>query len=59
MRWLGMYFDYKLSFADHANEVASKGQKAATGLTMLVKTTSGVNAMTNVNHGNSEHVNLH
>lgn len=46
MKWLGVYFDYKLSFADHANKMASKGRKAATGLTMLVKTTRGVNATT-------------
>ena len=46
MKWLGVYFNHKLSFTDHANKMASKKQKAATGLTMLVKTTRGVNATT-------------
>ncbi len=46
MKWLGVYFDHKLSFTDHANKMASNGRKAATGLTMLVKTTRGVNATT-------------
>ena len=39
MKWLGVYFDHKLSFTDHANKMASKGRKAATALTILVKTT--------------------
>ena len=46
MKWLGVYFDHKLSFSDHANKMASKGRKAAAGLTILVKTTRGVNATT-------------
>lgn len=44
MRWLGIYFDSRLSFSDHAEKMASKGRKAASGLSMLVKTTRGVEA---------------
>ena len=32
MRWLGFYFDPRLSFSDHAAKMASKGWKAAAGL---------------------------
>lgn len=46
MKWLGVYFDHKLSFSDHTNKMASKGRKAAAGLTMLGKTTREVNATT-------------
>ena len=45
MRWLGVYFDSRLSFSDHAAKMASKGRKAAAGLSMLVKTTRGVEAV--------------
>lgn len=44
MRWLGVFYDSRLSFKDHANKLASKGRQAASGLKMLVKTTRGVNA---------------
>ncbi len=44
MRWLGVFYDSRLSFRDHANKLASKGRQAASGLIMLVKTTRGVNA---------------
>lgn len=42
MRWLGVYFDSRLSFSDHATKMASKDRRAAAGLSMLVKTTRGV-----------------
>ncbi len=45
-KWLGVYFEHKLSFTNHANKMGSKGAKAATGLTMLVKTTRRVNVTT-------------
>ena len=45
MRWLGIYFDSHLSFSAHAEKMASKGRKAASGLSMLVKTTRGVEAL--------------
>ena len=45
MRWLGVYFDSRLSFSDHAEKMASKGRKAASGLSMLVRTTRGVEAL--------------
>ena len=45
MRWLGAYFDSRLSFSDHAAKMASKGQKTAAGLSMLVKKTGGVEAV--------------
>ena len=44
MRWLGVYFDPRLSFSDYAAKMASKGRKAAADLSMLVKTTRGVEA---------------
>ncbi len=45
MRWLGVYFDPLLSFSDHAAKMASKGQKTVASLSMLVKTTRGVEAV--------------
>lgn len=45
MRWLGIYFDSRFSFSDHAEKMASKRRKAASGLSMLVKTTRGVEAL--------------
>ncbi len=45
MRWLRIYFDSRLSFSDHAEKMASKERKAASGLSMLVKTTRGVEAL--------------
>lgn len=39
MRWLGIYFDPRLSFANHANKMATKGRQAAAGLAMLGNTT--------------------
>ncbi len=44
MRWLGVFYDSRLSFRDHANKLASKRRQAASGLKMLVKTTQEVNA---------------
>lgn len=44
MRWLGVYFDPRLSFLDHATKMASKGRKAAASPSILVKTTRGVEA---------------
>lgn len=43
-RWLGIYFDSRLSFSDLVEKMASKGRKVASGLSMLVKTTRGVEA---------------
>ncbi len=43
MRWLGVFYDSRLSFRDYANKLASKGRQAASGLKMLVKTAQGVN----------------
>ena len=45
MRWLRIYFDSRLSFSDHAEKMASKGRKAASGLSMLVKTIRRVEAL--------------
>lgn len=39
MRLLGVFYDSRLSFKDHANKLASKGRQAASGLKMLVKRT--------------------
>lgn len=39
MRWLGVYFDPRLSFAHHASKMATKGRQAAAGLAMLGNTT--------------------
>ncbi len=44
MRWLGVFYDSKLSFRDPANKLASKERQAASGLKMLVKTTRGISA---------------
>ena len=41
MRWLGVFYDSRLSFKDHANKLASKGRQAASGLKMLVKRHEG------------------
>ena len=41
MRWLGLFYDSRLSFKDHANKLASKGRQAASGLKMLVKRHEG------------------
>ncbi len=45
MRWLRVYFDSCLSFSDHSAKMASKDRKAAAGLSMLVKTIRGVEAV--------------
>ncbi len=45
MHWLGVYFDLRLLFSNHAAKMASKSQKAATGPFMLVKKTRGVEAV--------------
>ncbi len=42
MRWLGVYFDTRLSFKNHAEKMASKGRKAVAGLNMLGNTVRGV-----------------
>lgn len=42
MRWLGVYFDTRLSFKNHAEKMASKGRKAIAGLNMLGNTVRGV-----------------
>ena len=42
MRWLGVYFDSRLSFKCHAEKMASKGRKAVSGLNMLGNTVQGV-----------------
>ncbi len=46
MRWLGVYFDPRLSFSDHAEKMASKGRRAAEGLIMLANIVQGVDAKT-------------
>ena len=38
MRWLGFYFDSRLSYKEHAAKMASKGRKAVSGLKMLANT---------------------
>ena len=45
MRWLGVYFDPRLSFVDHAGKMTTKGRKAASGVSMLVDATKGVEAV--------------
>ncbi len=45
MRWLEVYFNHRLSFANHAEKITSKGYKAVLGLSMLVNTTRGVEAV--------------
>lgn len=42
MRWLGVYFDTRLSFKNHAEKVASAARKAVSGLNMLGNTVRGV-----------------
>lgn len=42
MRWLGVYFDTRLSFKNHAEKMDSKGRKAVSGLNMLGNTVRGV-----------------
>lgn len=42
MRWLGVYFDSRLSFKYLAKKMASKGGKAVLGLNMLGNTVQGV-----------------
>ncbi len=42
MRWLGVYFDLRLSFVHYASKMATKGRQAAAGLTMLGNRTRGV-----------------
>lgn len=42
MRWLGVYFDTRLSFKSHAEIMASKGRRAVAGLNMLGNTMKGV-----------------
>lgn len=44
MRWLGVFFDSRLSFSDHPGKMASKRRKAAAGLSMLVNTTRRIEA---------------
>ena len=44
MRWLGIFFDSRLSFINHAGKMTSKGRRAEAGLKMLVKTTRGTEA---------------
>lgn len=44
MRWLGVYFDPRLSFSNHADNMASKGRRAAARLIMLANTVRGVDA---------------
>lgn len=39
-----IYFDFHLSFSDHVIKMANKGRRAVTYLSMLVKTTKGVEA---------------
>lgn len=44
MRWLGLHFDPRLSFSERAEKMASKRRKAVSELSMLVKTTRGIEA---------------
>lgn len=39
IRWLGVYFDFRLSFPDHVIKMTSKSRKATTYLSILVKFT--------------------
>lgn len=41
MRWLGVYFDTRISFAHHISKMATKGHQATAGLAMLGNTTRG------------------
>ena len=38
MRWLGVYYDARLSFKRHVEKMASKGRRAVAGLKMLGNT---------------------
>lgn len=38
MRWLGVYYDARLSFKRHVEKMASKGQRAVADLKMLGNT---------------------
>lgn len=42
MRWLGVYYDARLSFKRHVEKMASKGRRAVAGLKMLGNTVQGV-----------------
>ena len=42
MRWLGVYYDVRLSFKRHVEKMASKGRRAVAGLKMLGNTIQGV-----------------
>ena len=42
MRWLGVHFEARLSFAHHASKMAARGRQSAAGLTMLGNKTRGV-----------------
>jgi ribonuclease HI/endonuclease/exonuclease/phosphatase (EEP) superfamily protein YafD len=42
LRWLGVFFDRKMTFKHHAATMAAKAQKVATALQSLGKTTRGV-----------------
>lgn len=42
MRWLGVYFDTRLSFKNHAERMASAARNAVSGLNMLWNTVRGV-----------------
>ncbi len=42
MRWLGVYYDARLSFKRHIEKMASKGRRAVAGLKMLGNTIQGV-----------------
>lgn len=44
MRWIGVYFDPRLSFSNHADNMASKSRRASAGLIMLANTVRGVDA---------------
>ena len=46
MRWLGVYFDPRLSFNDHAEKMASKGRRAAAGLIVLANKVQRVDTKT-------------
>lgn len=41
---VGVYFDSRLSFSNHADIMASKGRRASAGLIMLANTVRGVDA---------------
>lgn len=45
MQWLGVYFDFFLSFSNHIEKVAGKRYKAASSLSMLVKITRRIKTL--------------